>query len=379
MKNEMKTAKQQAQDLDQTNNFLKSLLTNDRKETSPEQGDSASSRLPNGRPKLPRIDSVSRFSDPPAPPPRQPLPEKPEILMSRSSPLESNLPSPLKRSDTAKPGSGLGESPTNPHSSQILSLVDALSSTKKDLEIQGARVKDLEEMLRQERAARQQAEERARRFESHAAYRPTSQAVPEVAPTASHDASMSPESEDKNGPPSNAKLNASQPEAASILADDLQSRLDQMVVEMDRMRGDMQKYRQRAETAETDASGARLSLAEMIERLRKENEAAGNTEIDRVPAGSKSHDQRESQRHSIDGSGSSTIRSPSIYQSSGANGHIRAPKLPEYLEGAMATVLRTDSHGQLVTQNAPYASMLGVVLIGVGLMAYLNSWQKVER
>jgi hypothetical protein len=64
-----------------------------------------------------------------------------------------------------------------------------------------------------------------------------------------------------------------------------------------------------------------------------------------------------------------------------ANGHVRAPsRLPVHLERAMATVMR-DSHaqGDLTAQSAPYVSMLGVVLIGVGLMAYLNSWQKGDK
>jgi hypothetical protein len=33
----------------------------------------------------------------------------------------------------------------------------------------------------------------------------------------------------------------------------------------------------------------------------------------------------------------------------------------------------------MLLQSAPYASILGVVLIGVGLMTYLNSWQKLEK
>ncbi len=36
---------------------------------------------------------------------------------------------------------------------------------------------------------------------------------------------------------------------------------------------------------------------------------------------------------------------------------------------------RSRTQEQLV-QSAPYASILGVVLLGVGMMAYLNGWQK---
>src|SRR6202044_2189477 len=75
-----------------------------------------------------RADPKPRFSDPPAPPPQQPLPEKPDV--ARASPTDASSHSVLKKSDTAK-SSTFGGSPTNPHSSQILSLVEALSSAKK--------------------------------------------------------------------------------------------------------------------------------------------------------------------------------------------------------------------------------------------------------
>lgn len=106
LKNEMRTAKQQAQDLEQTNSFLHALLSTDRKEgmVPPIQGENTSSRMVNGKPRMPKIDSMSRFSDPPAPPPQQPLPEKPDL--ARSSPFDTGLTSSFKRSETTRPGSG---------------------------------------------------------------------------------------------------------------------------------------------------------------------------------------------------------------------------------------------------------------------------------
>ena len=82
-----------------------------------------------------------------------------------SDPLPSN--SPLKRSDTEKPKLS-GGSPVSRESSQILSLAEALSAARKDLESQGARVRELEDLLRQERTARENAEERARKLEGQA-------------------------------------------------------------------------------------------------------------------------------------------------------------------------------------------------------------------
>jgi hypothetical protein len=380
----MKSAKQQAQDLEQTNNFLNSVLSNDRKDGAvlPAQVENPSSRVVNGKPRLSKIDPVSRFSDPPAPPPQQPLPEKPD--MGRSSPSEIAMVSSFKRSETARPGSGTGGSPTNQQSSQILSLVEALSSAKKELDSQGARVKYLEDMLREERSAREGAEERARRLEQSASFKPIFDPeqpsnVNHVSGSVTGDTSAEHPAErpNKQGTAIIPVLS----EGAVLGAEALQSRVNQMVAEMDEMKQDMQKFQQRAEAAEASATSTRASLAEMIERLREENEEAAEAAQREVLAGSSTSQPSRTVKSSKLGattmSSSKTLTKP---QSNMPNGHLRTPsRLPENLERAVATVLRTDSDGQLLAQSAPYASMLGVVLIGVGLMAYLNSWQKIEK
>jgi hypothetical protein len=383
-KNEMKTAKQQAQDLEQTNNFLHSLLKTDTKDEKVPAGqvESTSTRLVNGSAKLARIDPVSRFSDPPAPPPQQPLPEKPDL--ARSSPSEANSNSSFKRSETARPGSVMGGSPVNPQSSQILSLVEALSSAKKELDSQGARVKHLEDMLRQERSARESAEERARRLEQSASFKPILEA--EHVPTesngsdpASDNISTEHASESTNKQETTEK--ESHGEGTGPSEDSLQSQLDQMVAEMDLMRQEMQKFQQRAEAAEGSATSTKATLAEMIERLREVREAGSEAKQEEVlPAGSESKLARALKTARQGENNPMLIKSSSKSRSNLPNGHLRTPlRLPEHLERAVATVLRTDSDGQLLGQSAPYASMLGVVLIGVGLMAYLNSWQKMEK
>jgi hypothetical protein len=375
----MKTAKQQAQDLDQTNSFLNSLLSNDHKDEKvpPPQAENSSSRLVNGKPKLSKIDPVSRFFDPPAPPPQQPD-------VTRSSPLEASLMSSFKRSDTARPGSGMGGSPTNPQSSQILSLVEALSSAKKELDSQGARVKHLEDMLRQERLARESAEERARRLEQNASFRPAANAEHEFSETGP----SAPVSEDASTKHPSERIDKQETTRDGLLVEDavsaeenLQLRLSEMVAEMDKMKQDMQRFQLRAEVAEADATSTRSSLAEMIERLRHENAEAAEAAEREVLGSDSNSQQSRTVKNPGTGVNNSSATTPLLKQQPNMpNGHIRAPpKLPENLERAMATVLRTDSDGQLLAQSAPYASMLGVVLIGVGLMAYLNSWQKIEK
>lgn len=57
------------------------------------------------------------------------------------------------------------------------------------------------------------------------------------------------------------------------------------------------------------------------------------------------------------------------------------PATPKSKElDAAATALAKQWHRRKFMEEAsPYASMLGVVLLGVGLMAYLNGWQKMDK
>lgn len=366
----MKAAQQQAQDLEQTGSFLGGLLDPESHQEKPQSlpRDTSQSRQTNGRMRSLRLDPSARFAEPPAPPPQQPLPEKPD--MPQSSSAGSNGIHRLMRADTARPNTA-SSSPTSAHNSQILSLVEALSIAKKELDAQASKVRQLEETLQQERSAREGAEERARRLEQGMSSRPAA-SVEESTETAIEDEAPSPTPEKTDRRASTS--------LSEELERNLQSRLDHMMADMHRMKKDMEQYQSRAETAETDAIQARLSLSGMIRRLREKDSAtaaAVEKEIDLSVL-------------TMDGHGPLTpdsIRtlsqptSPSKSSSILANGHVRAPsRLPEQLERAMATILR-DSSGDpnAMAQSAPYVSMLGVVLIGVCAMAYLNSWQKADK
>lgn len=359
MQTEMRAAKQQSHDLDHANTFLNSMIPTDgsASKIQPPSGDPSPSKLPNGRVRASRIDHAVRFGDPPAPPPSQPLPEKPDS--ARSSPVNTtSLDRMLRRSDTAKPTNGVAHSPSGSQNGQILSLVQALEVAKKDLDQQSNRVKQLEDMLKQEKSAREAAEQRARKAEESASSRPVLKA------------------EEDNEHTGEKTINAigepDQTPTSETSEDILQQRIDHFVAEMEKLKADLDKASKRADSAEQDASNARTSLAEMIERLKKEN-------------GNKSHVETASDAISSREQNSSAMDEKAVISTrereGTANGHVRAPsRLPVHLERAMATVMR-DSHaqGDLTAQSAPYVSMLGVVLIGVGLMAYLNSWQKGDK
>ena len=260
----------------------------------------------------------------------------------------------------------------------MLSLIEALSTAKKELDSQAAKVKQLEDMLREERSARENAEERARRLEQHNFARPIStvEDMSEQPPEkASAETTDLPKSwSEVNG---SAESSSRSPESTEH---DLQQKLDTIVAEMTEMKKEMERYQKRAEVAETDASITRSSLAEMVTGLRIEN-VAGAVDAERALDGVLASASVPDDGSSDAAESPSSSTTVSKRGSQAINGHVRAPsRLPEQLERALATVLRDgNSNGEMLAQTAPYASMLGVVLLGVGLMAYLNSWQKTEK
>lgn len=357
---EMKHAKEQTYDLTLASDFMTSLMSPDRREK--EKAKPPSLRQVNGRPKLVRLDSLSRFSEPPAPPPKQPLPEKPDAP-PRLGNSDTAITNNLKRSDTEKPKLP-GSSPVSRESSQILSLVEALASARKELEAQGARVKELEDLLIQERAARESAEERARGLdvlkstpdgisEVETAFEPPSEPMSD----ASEDVTIIEPTEERPIQPTD-----SPPVDAT-----LQQRLNDMMAEMDAMRTEVEKYKNSAEQAQNDAAESRKTLAEMIESIRHDRAQAAEAETKGILDVPFSKDDNASGIKMKKEESPFNCVSPPVRGSNMA--HIEH----------VTPLAKQRYRNYLVEQSAPYASMLGVVLLGVGIMAYLNGWQKVEK
>ncbi|KAL8657849.1 MAG: hypothetical protein Q9226_001510 [Calogaya cf. arnoldii] len=431
---ELKQAKQQSQDLHRTSDFFTTLLSlapGEAMPKSPKKKDPIDTRQPNGIPPVAaHLEALSPFSQPPAPPPQQPLPEKPDSARFTNS--ESTNHFPLRRTQTERPKS-FSMSPTRPEpqSNQILALVEALNTAKKEIDSQGDRVKQLETLLKRERKARESAEERARRFV-------TSQQVPrdglEIG-TLDHDALRSTaEASDHTSQEDGSDVRSVLSDKDSITTvtasqtpDEiqrqtkhvdasttrLQERLDQMVQDMGQMKAQMESYKRRAEGAEAE----RTSLADMIEKIRAEaaqkEHSTSNGSILHPSKRPSSKDvadvsasATESPQHSTSGlwNGTSSSSSPSPSSSSSSlknrkqpNGSIAssdstADTAPssnlQVLERSMAAALQsaitTSPSGSgggrdVAMQSAPYVSMVGVVLIGLGIMTWLNGWQKVER
>ncbi len=181
----------------------------------------------------------------------------------------------------------------------------------------------------------------------------------------------------------NSEISERSTENASGLAARLQAQLDLRNREMNEMKRLMESYRQRTEEAEE----GRRSLAEMVENIR-----AGR---DKNAISAMNDDDPTY----IDSQANGSIMSPKLTQSRDLDGHPSSSQLAHRqpngsaaignlhseIEKTVSNVLQQHQRewggpaggggGGRMVQSAPYVSMVGVVLIGVGIMTWLNGWQ----
>lgn len=354
----------------------------------------------NGIPPPAQLDPISPFSQPPAPPPQQPLPEKPDVARFALPILDAsdspNQPF-LKRTDTERPRSALN-SPTRAESGQIISLVEALKIKTHELDSKVDYIKSLEIDLAREKQRREIAEKKLSGDRSTKSDHDTNGAVDEGAFEPPLDSLELMEQNMPNGyigddeddkallrsastsTIRNAEQNDQHADEASGLAARLQAQLDFRNREMNEMKILMESYRQRAEEAEE----GRQSLAEMVENIRAGRDKSA------IPAADDDHPTNlgSHANGSITSSKSEKSRDGDRSQPSSQLAH-RQPNgsavigdMHREIEKTVSNVLQQhqrewggpDGGGRMV-QSAPYVSMVGVVLIGVGIMTWLNGWQ----
>ena len=328
----------------------------------------------------------------------------------------------LKSTEGDRPRSSLG-SPTKsePPSSQILSLVEALTTARKEIDSQGDRVKQLETLLKRERKARESAEQRARRLlaghalmdsEQESLGDDTSEPPPR---TSDNDSSTILGDSDSRAvyassvstislPSESARDLHQQTENIDASTTRLQERLDHMIREMDEMKVQLESYKRRAEGAEDE----KRDLVKMVERIRAGNANTIQTSNGAIitplkPSACEISSSLEGEIRQGSGLWNGTSSSPSTstsrssfqHRSEQPNGTLTSTDATgakctaggQALEQSMAAALQQGSRSwgpagggrDLAVQSAPYVSMVGVVLIGVGIMTWLNGWQKVDR
>ncbi|KAI1140943.1 hypothetical protein F5Y05DRAFT_375649 [Hypoxylon sp. FL0543] len=382
LQHEMRTQRLQSQDLGRTNQFVQGLLTKDdiKDNEKPEPAEQPKSQIVNGNGISFRSDNKTRFSDPPAPPPQQPLPEKPDV------------PS-LKRGITERPkqpnNQNMSPIRQDGNTSQILQLTEALQNAKREIESQSSRMRDLEETLQKERQARELAEELARRLEEAAAAKINGATVKSDTQDIALEAAFEPPTDEA---PSSTSETASQdtgkptPQAEVIEASTthLHAQIESMVSEMKDLRQQLEAFKQRAEIAEAERDADRKSLAEMALQIRRDAEAREAAAREKALLKSRAVENSDQIKTISKESSALDRTSPGSGQDQPTAGDLndhptlsRANTITP--QSAAAGIL---SHDQALANSIPYASMIGVVLIGMSLMAYINGWEshpRVER
>ena len=243
MQRELTLAKQQSQDITRSQQCLESLLKGDGKKSDRE---SKVDKLLRPSPVKSKTDVKTHFSEPPAPPPQQPLPEKPDVAKALADPAIQPL---LLRADTTRPLSHNASPTRADHSQALIILTQELKLAKDQIPSLEDRVRNLEDELKAERTARESAEERAHKLEEG----PQSSSDSDPIPIPSLTQQSSPHKESEV---------------------ELRARLDRIIAEMEDMKQRMDVYHRRAVSAESERDTARQSLVDMVEQKRAENAAA---------------------------------------------------------------------------------------------------------
>jgi hypothetical protein len=366
-------------------------------EQSPAQKDGPQKSSPTDKAKgIPSLKA--RFSEPPAPPPQAPLPEKPDIALQRSGPGlgVAFSPASLARSDTEKPKLvTANSSPVKPVSNgteslasaaQIANLVESLTRTKQEVEAQSARLREVEDLLVQERVRREDAEERAKRLEKERKLPEIQKLNAPPSPTKSEDSSTPIEDENQDNIPSGDESQTKK----------LQDRLDLLLTEFNEYKVNAERWKLEKEEAEKERDEERKhrsTLAEMVEQLRAQ-------EVERVEKESKKQAKRSHRRsrstsadaHAANGTVKANEQDnlqddgdqSDVRDMSGTKSELQQNGHPVVHQSHPQGSDQSDTRAALaqrspnLAQAAPYLSAMSVVLIGVAVMALINKMQRGE-
>jgi hypothetical protein len=340
------------------------------------------------------LKAQARFSEPPAPPPQAPLPEKPDVGSQRSlSGIPTAFaPATLARSDTEKPKLGstspikaavLSSQEATPSTAQIANLIEALNKAKHEAEAQNLRLREVEDALVQERVKREDAEERAKRLEKEKD-------------------NIMPDGERELLPPSPATEESSTPiedESQEDKLDNteyinnqvLQDKLDTLLAEFAGYKILAEQWRQEkilAEKERDEERKERKSLAELVEQLRAQ-------EAERVEKEKKreaKRGRRRSRSASSNGSATKSVDGTQEKDCIDADGDKALSPEPEEVESNGHPVVQhkhaqgsdqSDTRalaqrGAHMAHTAPFLSAFSVVVIGVAIMALVNKMQRGE-
>lgn len=382
-KAECKAAKQQSIDLQRAQQHIDAVLA---AEHLPPKKESSQKTSPIEKTKA-KDSFRGRFSDPPAPPPQAPLPEKPDAALHRGiSVLTGAFQPTLSRSDTEKPKlpimKGMSPSTTEAVTNQIqfATLMDQLNKARQEVETERTRLRETEDLLVQERVKREDAEERAKRLESQKLVIPPITAKVEEHPTPIDDEQQEIPQDELPDPKK------------------LQERFDLLLAEFNEYKMAAEQWRAekiQAEKQRDEEKEQRISLMDMIEKFKSE-EAARSTSK-RKSRGRRRSRSKSTSAPAIDSRDGANEEDATIDdETADAHGHTANGSLEKLVHKATnghpvvnTSVVKgsdqSDTRRSIfarrdlpLAEAAPYLSAITVVMTGVAVMALLNKMQKGE-
>jgi hypothetical protein len=254
--------------------------------------------------------------------------------------------------------------------SQIASLSAALELANKEFENQSKRLREMEDLLVEERMRREDAEARAKRLENdQAESRSIKVQIPNGAQEKEEDEHTTP-IEDEVSSEIGKKSND------GSATQKLHQRLDLLLAEFQEVKASAERWKLEKEEAEKERDEEKkekLGLMDMIVELRKEHRE--NSEKETKKRGKKALRgvaDEEDRPASTDGPSPTNSVPKNLF----SNGHLSGPLL--HASGKDGGTSFASHTGQMV-QAAPYISAMSVVLIGVAVMALVNKMSRGER
>lgn len=328
------------------------------------------------------------------------LQEEPKALVKNVSP-----PSPKRFS--------LGTAAESPQ--HLFSLITQLRDARSELEAKSARVKDLEDLLRREREAREIVEAQLEKASYMAGHSPgvdrediedipddISVTGSEATVVASRDAI-----DDRKHPQEEAEsaaVAAAAATAASEAAVMWQKRVEAMMAELQSAKAEIERYKKRVRTAEEDGEHSRRTLMEMIAKIRADEEKRQRREMKEMSVQTEKKNSDGPVKNNptmvscgvqagLAGNASTnevevvpdTISSSTVNLPHGVSVMSREQQLQgcyqdcQQFQSSPTGMVKTEEKRSMMKESVPYVSIVGVVVIGVSIMAILNNWQKGER
>ena len=417
---ELHLAKQQAQELQRTQELFDHLLN---LEVVRKEPDIKKAEVVESAGHSPIIDSgvaleASQFQTMPhhpLPPPAKHItivPESDRLQEEAKAPVNNvSPPPPVSPPPKRSPKSTITEPPQH-----LFSLITQLRDARSELEAKSARVKDLEDLLRKEREAREMVEaqlERASHMTSHppGADREDIEDIPDDISIAGSEATIvasgdvleerNPSQEEET---QSTAVAAAAATAAAEAASMWQKRVESMMAELQSAKAEIERYKKRVRAAEEEGEHSQRTLMEMIANIRAEEEKRQRKEMKETSVQTEKKNPDGPLKKNLVmvscgvqaglGGGTST-NGGEVVPDATSNGTV------DFLNGASvvgrekhsqgcyqtcqqfpsspAGMVKTGEKRSMMKESVPYVSIVGVVVIGVSIMAILNNWQKGER